>query len=54
VLAEPDPIIAIGAMVARELYHVAMPVVVLDPGDYASIEPGERLRIANASVSRES
>jgi uncharacterized protein len=28
VLAEPDPILALGAIVARELYDVAMPVVV--------------------------
>jgi hypothetical protein len=28
VLAEPDPIVALGAIVARELYGTAMPVVV--------------------------
>lgn len=38
VLAEPDPILALGAIVARELYDVAMPVVVasrvdVDPED---------------------
>jgi predicted aconitase with swiveling domain len=33
VLGEPDPILALGAIVARELYGTRMPVVVLeDPG----------------------
>jgi predicted aconitase with swiveling domain len=54
VLAESDPIIAIGAMVARELYHVSVPVVVLNRIDHVSIEAGERLHIANGSVARES
>jgi hypothetical protein len=30
VLLEPDPIIALGAIVARELYGVGLPVVVID------------------------
>jgi predicted aconitase with swiveling domain len=30
VLAEPDPIIALGAIVARELYGVSIPIVVLE------------------------
>jgi predicted aconitase with swiveling domain len=30
VLREPDPIVALGAIVARELYRVAIPVVVTD------------------------
>ena len=34
-LAEPDPILALGAIVARELYGRAVPVVV-------SAEPGVR------------
>ena len=42
VLAEPDPILALGAIVARELYGIVMPVVVADPsglrtGEAASI-----------------
>jgi predicted aconitase with swiveling domain len=30
VLAEPDPIIALGALVARELYGASFPIVVLE------------------------
>ncbi len=41
VLAEPDPIVALGAIVARELYGVAVPVVV---GDVA-LPDGVRLRV---------
>jgi hypothetical protein len=33
VLAEPDPILALGAIVARELYGLAIPVVVSDARD---------------------
>src|SRR5215216_7460285 len=33
VLAEPDPILALGAVVARELYDVAMPIVVASRDD---------------------
>jgi predicted aconitase with swiveling domain len=33
VLAEPDPILALGAIVARELYGVAMPIVVVSSHD---------------------
>jgi hypothetical protein len=39
VLAEPDPILALGAIVARELYGTAVPVVV---GDV----PSGRVRVA--------
>jgi hypothetical protein len=30
VLTDPDPIIALGALVARELYGVSIPIVVLE------------------------
>jgi predicted aconitase with swiveling domain len=33
VLAEPDPIIALGAIVARELYGPSIPIVVLEMKD---------------------
>ncbi|MEO6447241.1 MAG: DUF126 domain-containing protein [Gemmatimonadaceae bacterium] len=35
VLAEPDPILALGALVAQELYGVEMPVVVVGAEGYA-------------------
>jgi uncharacterized protein len=43
VLAEPDPILAIGAIVARELYGIAMPVVVTD--DIRTIATGSRIAV---------
>ena len=41
VLAEADPIVAVGAMVARELYGIVVPVAVGDPG----AEDGTRIRV---------
>jgi predicted aconitase with swiveling domain len=42
VLAEPDPILALGAIVARELYGHSLPVVVIaDPG----VTTGDRVSI---------
>lgn len=37
VLGEPDPIVAIGALVAAQLYEIAVPVVSADPVDYGAI-----------------
>jgi hypothetical protein len=39
VLLEPDPIVALGAIVARELYGCSVPVVVADPRDLRSGAP---------------
>ena len=41
--AEPDGIVALGAIVARELYGTRVPVVVLDPEAYDSIADGMAL-----------
>jgi predicted aconitase with swiveling domain len=46
VLREPDPIVALGAIVARELYGTRVPVVVAD----APIRTGERVRVSDALV----
>ncbi|MDS1271136.1 DUF126 domain-containing protein [Lipingzhangella sp. LS1_29] len=35
-LAEPDPILVLGALAAAELYGLAVPVVQLDPASYTS------------------
>jgi predicted aconitase with swiveling domain len=43
VLGEPDEIIAIGALVAAELYGVSIPVVVASPAGYAAIRDGEQI-----------
>lgn len=45
VLAEPDGIIAVGAIVAREMYGRAMPVVVTDEERYRAIGDGQRVEI---------
>ena len=44
-LREPDGIIALGALVARELYGIATPVVSLDDAAYGRIVDGETLTV---------
>src|SRR5690606_11108579 len=44
-LREPDAILALGAAVARELYGVAPPVVVLKADKYDEIVDGKRLAV---------
>lgn len=44
ILREPDGIIALGAIVARELYGAATPVVVL-PADYDLIDDGRTTKV---------
>ena len=44
-LREADPILALGAIVAAELYGAALPVVVLPDEAYAAIRPGDRVRV---------
>ena len=45
ITAEPDPILALGAAVARELYNTAPPILVLPPTDYAQIRDGQTITI---------
>ena len=47
VLREADPIVTLGALVARELYEEAPPVVVLGGREYESIRDGEHLAVAS-------
>lgn len=42
VLERPDSILTVGALIARELYGIACPIVVAPPGPWRS---GERLRV---------
>lgn len=42
VLERPDSILAVGALIARELYGIACPIVVAPPGPWRD---GERLRV---------
>lgn len=45
VLAEADAIIALGALVADELYAIATPVVRVCPGELASLTTGLRVTV---------
>ncbi len=45
VLAEPDDIIVIGALVAAELYGADMPIVVAEATAYAALRTGSALAI---------
>jgi predicted aconitase with swiveling domain len=53
VLGEPDPIIALGAIVARELYGTLVPVVVLDEDAYAAIVGASSLMVRAGSERAE-
>ncbi len=50
-LGEPDLILAIGAVVAEELYGTSVPVVVLPPEELAAIRDGAEVRIGPEGVS---
>jgi predicted aconitase with swiveling domain len=45
VLGEPDHIIAIGALVASELYGITIPVFVASPDGYLTIRDGDRVSL---------
>jgi predicted aconitase with swiveling domain len=45
VLRSPDPIVALGSIVAAELYGQEVPVVVLEPPAYGSISSGDHVEI---------
>jgi len=45
VLAEPDPILALGALVASELYATEIPVVVLSTDAYAACSAARELTV---------
>ncbi len=44
-LLEVDPILSLGATVARELYHRGPPVLVLDESDYDQLATGARVAL---------
>ncbi len=46
ILAEPDEIVVLGALVAAELYGATIPVVVLDGDGYGRLRSADRVRIA--------
>jgi predicted aconitase with swiveling domain len=45
VLLEPDPILALGATVAQELYGRSLPIVVVSPDDYGRIRTGDTVTV---------
>ena len=47
-LAEPDAILALGAAVARELYGLAQPVMVLEPRVYNQIRDGQQIALTTS------
>ena len=51
-LGEPDLILAIGSLVAEELYGVRVPVLVGDPAVLAEIRDGDPIGINGGSWSR--
>ncbi|HEY6608522.1 MAG TPA: DUF126 domain-containing protein [Candidatus Limnocylindria bacterium] len=51
-LGEPDLILAIGSLVAEELYGVRVPVLVGDPAILAEIRDGDSIGIDGESWSR--
>jgi predicted aconitase with swiveling domain len=51
VLAEPDAILALGAAVARELYGVAPPVIVLDAESYQGVGNDSHVLIDGDAVA---
>jgi uncharacterized protein len=50
ITAEPDPILALGAAVALELYGRTPPVVVLPPPAYERIANGQSLQISRDGI----
>lgn len=40
-----DPILSLGAIVAEEIYHRTIPVIVLDDADFSYIHDGDSLQI---------
>ena len=51
VLAEPDDIVLVGALVAEDLYGVTCPVVVADPATYLRLSTGDQVTITPTGVS---
>jgi predicted aconitase with swiveling domain len=45
VLAQPDDILVLGALVARELYGRSCPIVVLDVEGYGAIATGDEMTV---------
>jgi predicted aconitase with swiveling domain len=53
ILTEDDRIVALGALVAEELYGASIPVVVCKADDLSTLESGREIWIEGATVSVE-
>ena len=51
VLGEPDPIVALGAVVGRELYGVTVPVVAVGVADYAEAAAAVHARVDGTTLT---
>ena len=45
ILAERDPILAVGALVAEDLYGVCIPIVCIHPKDFARLPGSAEIRV---------
>jgi len=52
VMLEPDEIVALGAVVAVELYGATLPVVVIDRELYRSLRSGEQIFVRGSTITR--
>ena len=52
VMLEPDEIVALGAVVAGELYGTALPVVVADHELFSSLRSGEQIFVHGNTITR--
>ena len=50
VLLEPDEIIALGAIAARELYGIAIPIAVVDEVQYGRVHDGDAVEVSERGV----
>ena len=51
VMLEPDEIVALGAIVAEELYGTTIPVLVVDPPTFEALATNSEVRIDGASIT---
>jgi predicted aconitase with swiveling domain len=51
VIAMPDPIITVGAIVAAKLYGKNCPILVCEPADFDQLVAGRRARIVSRDAS---
>jgi predicted aconitase with swiveling domain len=52
VMLEPDEIVALGAIIADELYGTRLPVVVVDREVFDSLGTGDLITIGNGTIER--